>query len=289
MPVVNFKLYGSIYAIKSAYGDDWLYIGRANPRCGLPGSPLANPYRIDDRTDRKTAVELYKQYLWARIKKGETAVLEELQKIGENTAIICWCAPQVCHGDVVVKAAAWLRQQSGGNGRVDGLAMPKVLKAITLWEPWATLMALGLKLFETRSWGTEHRGLLAIHSAKRKVNWRELNSVIIDTLAAHGYTESGHFHYGSILAIGSMTGCYRTPVEYGETAVYGNITMPPSAPEAYFGDYSPGRFAWHVPDAKAIKPVECRGMQQLWTVPEEPSALAWGRYQRAAAVVQEES
>lgn len=41
------------------------------------------------------------------------------------------------------------------------------MKAITLYQPWATLVALGKKKIETRSWKTDYRGPLAIHVAKK--------------------------------------------------------------------------------------------------------------------------
>ena len=41
------------------------------------------------------------------------------------------------------------------------------MKCITLWQPWATLIMLGIKKIETRSWHTQHRGPLAIHSAAK--------------------------------------------------------------------------------------------------------------------------
>lgn len=40
------------------------------------------------------------------------------------------------------------------------------MKALTLTQPWATLVAIGLKRIETRSWSTPYRGPLAIHAAK---------------------------------------------------------------------------------------------------------------------------
>ena len=43
------------------------------------------------------------------------------------------------------------------------------MKALTLWQPWASLVALGVKTIETRSWSTTYRGPLAIHAAKRVV------------------------------------------------------------------------------------------------------------------------
>lgn len=40
------------------------------------------------------------------------------------------------------------------------------MKLLSLWEPWATLMAIGAKRIETRSWDTSYRGWLAIQAAK---------------------------------------------------------------------------------------------------------------------------
>lgn len=42
------------------------------------------------------------------------------------------------------------------------------MKALTLWQPWASLIALGEKRYETRSWATSYRGLLAIHASAPK-------------------------------------------------------------------------------------------------------------------------
>lgn len=40
-------------------------------------------------------------------------------------------------------------------------------RAISLHQPWASLVALGIKKYETRSWETKYRGKLLICSAKR--------------------------------------------------------------------------------------------------------------------------
>lgn len=40
------------------------------------------------------------------------------------------------------------------------------MKALSLWQPWATLIAVGAKTFETRSWSTDYRGPLLIHASK---------------------------------------------------------------------------------------------------------------------------
>lgn len=40
------------------------------------------------------------------------------------------------------------------------------MKALSLTQPWATLVATGAKQIETRSWSTKYRGPLYIHAAK---------------------------------------------------------------------------------------------------------------------------
>lgn len=41
------------------------------------------------------------------------------------------------------------------------------MKVISIIQPWATLIALGEKKFETRSWKTKYHGELAIHAIKK--------------------------------------------------------------------------------------------------------------------------
>lgn len=41
------------------------------------------------------------------------------------------------------------------------------MKVLSLWQPWASLVTLGVKTIETRSWSTKYRGPLAIHAAAR--------------------------------------------------------------------------------------------------------------------------
>lgn len=40
------------------------------------------------------------------------------------------------------------------------------MKTLSLYQPWATLMVIGAKRIETRSWMSRYRGPLAIHSTK---------------------------------------------------------------------------------------------------------------------------
>ena len=40
------------------------------------------------------------------------------------------------------------------------------MKALTIIQPWATLIASGHKMNETRSWKTNYRGEVLIHAGK---------------------------------------------------------------------------------------------------------------------------
>lgn len=109
--IVNFKQYGSIQALNQAFGDHWIYIGRANNYAGLPQSPLANPFKVKDFGGRGKTLPHYRRWLWERIQSGDKAVLDALRAINESTVFICWCKPGPCHGDVVKAAAAWVQAQ----------------------------------------------------------------------------------------------------------------------------------------------------------------------------------
>lgn len=43
------------------------------------------------------------------------------------------------------------------------------MKAITLWQPWASLLAGGPKIYETHSWAAAYRSPVAIHAARLPV------------------------------------------------------------------------------------------------------------------------
>ena len=102
-------------------GNDKIYIGR---KCyGLSGSPLQNPYSIGRDGDRDTVIEKYRKYLWENIKQWKETgslnpVVNELFKLSQCSQseelfyLSCWCKPEACHGDIIVKAVMWLNSFS---------------------------------------------------------------------------------------------------------------------------------------------------------------------------------
>jgi hypothetical protein len=86
-----------------------VYIGRGGivfidgKRFPKEDSLWANPCKIDDKNDRKKVIQLYEQYIREKIKKEN--LNEQLLKLkGKNLG--CWCKPDACHGDVLVKLIA---------------------------------------------------------------------------------------------------------------------------------------------------------------------------------------
>ena len=100
-------------------GEDKIYIGRYNGKLKLKASPLSNPCWISETRTRNDVIALYKSLLWKSIKAyrdngvvGERmAELIRISKLN-NVVLTCYCKPLDCHGDVVVAAINWLKNQN---------------------------------------------------------------------------------------------------------------------------------------------------------------------------------
>jgi hypothetical protein len=145
------------------------------------------------------------------------------------------------------------------------------MKAITIHQPWASLIAIGEKRFETRGWATSYRGPLAIHAAKyidREACERE---PIKSALAEHGYT-AYNLPTGAVVATGLLRHCYGVGGEdrLNGTAVFFGTPMPNAITKVFgneycFGDYTPGRYAWELTDVQQLaEPIPANGRQRLW-------------------------
>jgi len=119
------------------------------------------------------------------------------------------------------------------------------MKAITLTQPWATAVILGLKPWETRSWRTTYRGPLAIHAG---VTMPRYAREFAGEQALRGVIPV-HLPRGSVLGIVQLVAC--VPARDAE-------------PDEW-GDYSPGRFAWKFEDIDAFEePIPAKGALGLW-------------------------
>ena len=140
------------------------------------------------------------------------------------------------------------------------------MKAITILEPWASLIPLGQKNIETRSWGTKYRGPIAIHAAKSIKAWH-LNLAweepFYSALAPQHNMIDGkpsiHYHRGCIIGVAYLVDCPLMTAE--KIAEWRDIYGPN---EIAFGHFEPGRYGWILANARPIEPVPVKGRLGLW-------------------------
>ncbi len=141
------------------------------------------------------------------------------------------------------------------------------MKALTITQPWASLVACGAKLIETRSWPTSYRGQLAIHAAKgfpSEAEWLCLTEPFNGVLQAAGWDmPEEQLPRGVIVATAVLTNCIDID---NERIVAGLRLIGRAAPhEEAFGDYSAGRYAWVLSDVRPLhEPIPARGALGLW-------------------------
>lgn len=161
------------------------------------------------------------------------------------------------------------------------------MRAISLWEPWGTAIARGLKKIETRHWSTDYRGPLAIHCAKNLTTVNALwdgaddpeKTVMLEALERVGVHSPSDLAFGCIVAVCML-------VKVVPVQCLSDRVADPSKPEHLrafahlpngflprlertFGNYETGRFAWMLDHVRPLAtPQTVRGAQGFFTVPD---------------------
>ncbi len=148
------------------------------------------------------------------------------------------------------------------------------MQAISLWQPWASLIAFGEKEWETRSWHPPTHVIgqrIAIHAAK-KWTWELIDdcSHPIISLALKNHGVELPTTYGRtiprILPLGVIvaTAVLAEARKAGSLLSGGIITDK----EYSFGYYAIGRYAWRFTDVQALKePIPFVGKQGFFEIP----------------------
>jgi len=133
------------------------------------------------------------------------------------------------------------------------------MRALTICQPWATLMFAGVKLFETRSWAP-HRDCLdkpfAIHAGKKPIKVKDLPRAL-DALCVEqlGALYATTVPFGQVLGIATLL-AFKPTAEFVDQI---------SARERLVGDWSAGRFAWCFQwEEQFEEPIPARGLQKIW-------------------------
>jgi activating signal cointegrator 1 len=152
------------------------------------------------------------------------------------------------------------------------------VKILSLWQPWATLIALGIKRFETRSWYTTYRGNVAIHAAKHKMTHVEY-LVWLSALELAEENFEGFRHrrdiplfdnlpLGCVVAISDLHDCFQMISGY-EPAINPIEIDSVSELERALGDWRRGRYALEFDKVCPIEPYPYRGAKGLQNIPSE--------------------
>lgn len=73
-----------------------------------------NQYRIGVHGNRAEVIELYRRELQRAIDLDPELMAEQLLPLAGRD-LACWCAPEPCHGDVILAAVDWARNREVQN------------------------------------------------------------------------------------------------------------------------------------------------------------------------------
>lgn len=135
------------------------------------------------------------------------------------------------------------------------------IRALTLWQPWASLVAWRLKEWETRGWPLRYEGPIAIHAAKSE-------PAAVAEILRGGYPGQGIPEINAALGIPFAElprGCVLALAWAGELLTAEEAAARISDREKAFGDYRPGRWAKKLDRVVELRePIPARGGQRLW-------------------------
>ena len=130
------------------------------------------------------------------------------------------------------------------------------MTVLSLLQPWATLVILGHKTIETRSWSTAYRGELMIHAGKGKSGMGFCDQPIFKK-----HLHNVDLPFGAIIGVVSLDRI----VQITDLAVSDSTLNEMTLEEKIFGDYTTGRFAWILRNPMPLDiPIPARGYQRLW-------------------------
>lgn len=137
------------------------------------------------------------------------------------------------------------------------------MKAITLLQPRATLVAIGALLTEVRPDTTTYRGRIAIHAAW---HWPPFLRDLTEEEPVWSALRAQRYHHrnlprGAVVAVGELVAV--TPVHPGEACWATPL-------EGRVHDFSAGRYVWTFRSITRLRPIGAPGRPRLWDWPDPP-------------------
>ena len=128
-----------------------------------------------------------------------------------------------------------------------------MIKVLTIKEPFASLIKNRVKFIETRSWKTNYRGEIYIHSGLEKLNYDVLSREELSDL----YNKD-ELLYGKILCKCNLVDCIYMTEEFindQKNKDFNNFIS---------GRYEVGRYAWILENIEPIEPIAAKGKLGIW-------------------------
>lgn len=157
--------------------------------------------------------------------------------------------------------------------------LPNEVNALTLWQPWATLLVDGIKTTETRDWWPPLNALgkpIAIHAGTHKVSKNGIPLAVQERMEL-GYDADWRdkIPYGAMIGVGILSHYYYVHGrERADKTVmveqWPNTKDILEGPYSYiptdpWGDYSVGRYIWQITNMYPLQePVKIAGKQKIW-------------------------
>lgn len=163
------------------------------------------------------------------------------------------------------------------------------MKTTSLWQPWASFIAWGFKLIETRDYYPPRSVIgqrIAIHAAKRPMRPEEYQdcTTAMNEIGAAELLDGDGFPLGAVVATAVLRCAHRVRWEheglawlelapgdcphyqaFGEGKKYAW-----TAPIDPYGNFNDGRVLWFLEDVERLNPpVPARGMQGFWEWTQE--------------------
>jgi hypothetical protein len=130
----------------------------------------------------------------------------------------------------------------------------KIMKVISLTEPYASLIKLGIKNVETRSWKTKYRGELYIHASLTKLSKQTKENIFLMNLV-----KKEELSFGYIICKCTLVDCILMTKEYVENIKENNPI------EYACGEYNEGRYAWILTNIQVLEfPIQAKGKLSIW-------------------------
>jgi hypothetical protein len=129
------------------------------------------------------------------------------------------------------------------------------MKALTLWQPWASMVELGEKRVETRCWSTKYRGEIAIHSAaalppawlgasRHSPEFRQEVADVLNCRIEHVAELVRGLPLGKVLCVVRLDSIETTD----------SVREILCERERIFGNYEDGRYAWFMEMVQRFDP-----------------------------------